>query len=327
MLFKKGDISQPLIYIFAIIAGTLILVFILWFAKGHLRIESLKSSQEAAYYFDETLTLLTAGEDVYKEIQNPLKNSYEIYCGSLTVKDSKPSKLNSIVFSPKLLNAKKLSVYSKSITFPFKIASIFIISDQSKRYLFVFDEQTKDLVESFKSDIRVKLPQIFNFQLISKQNLFSSLSEISKQKITRFVFFTRILNQDISKLLQSSPESDILLVDYNQGSGNLKFISRDSSKDSSFFSLPLLYASIFSESYSTYECSKNILLDKLRLLSRLYSQKSSLLSGSSNSCPYSQASTILNTLDITTLDSLKSFHDSLEQVNDLLVGGNCASLY
>src|SRR3989344_62343 len=153
MLFnKKGDISQPFVYVFAIIAGTLILVFILWFAQGHLNLESSKSSQEAAIYFDETLTLLTAGEDVYKEISTPIKRNYEISCNNLVVEKSKPAKLNSIVFSPNKLTSQKIAVYSKSVLFPFKISNIFIISEPSKRYLFVFDDTTKELVESFKSD-------------------------------------------------------------------------------------------------------------------------------------------------------------------------------
>ncbi|MBI4155464.1 hypothetical protein HY498_05265 [Candidatus Woesearchaeota archaeon] len=323
---KKGDISQPFIFIFAIVAGALILTFLLWFARGHVRIESLKSSQEAAFYFDETLTLLSAGEDVYKSIDNPLKREYEISCGTLKVEEGKPAKLNSIVFSPKQLSANKLSIYSKSILFPFKIANIYIISDPSKRYLFVYDERTKDLVESFKKDIRVKLPEVFNFQLISKQNLISTLNELTKQQITRFVLFTQLSQQDINKILQKFP-TDILLIDYQDGSGNLKFISKTSTADSNFFSLPLLYAAIFSEDQNTYECSKAQLLNRLKLLSKFYSQKASLLNSAFTNCPYPQASGVLNSIDISTLESLKSFRISLEEVNNILAGGNCAPVY
>ncbi len=320
-LNKRGDISQPFTYLFGIIAGALILIFLISFAKGHVNIQTLKSSQESAFYFDETLTLLTAGEDVYKEINTPIKRNYEISCNNLIVEKSKPAKLNSIVFSPKKLTSQKLSVYSKSVLFPFKIANIFIISDPSKRYLFVFDDQTKDLVESFKNDIRIKLPSIFNFQLISKQSLLSNLNELTSQKITRVVIFAHFNNQELTKLSQKF--KDILVVNYNEGTGTLKYISN--SKDSNFFSLPLLYGAIFSEDHQSYECSRDLLLNKLKLLSKLYNQKASLLS--SPSCPYQQASTILNTLDTSNLEALKSFYTSLEQVNTILAGGNCAPLY
>ncbi len=329
LLNKKGDVSQPFTYLFAIIAGSLILIFILWFAQGHLKIEKSKSSQEAAFYFDETLLLLSAAEDIYNQemTKNPLKMNYEISCGNLVVENSKPAKLNSIVFSPKKLNSKQLAVYSKSVLFPFKITNIFIISENSKRYLFVFDDSTKNLVESFKSDIRVKLPSIFNFQLISRQNLLSNLNDLAKQQITRLVLFTKLSQQDITKISQKLPDLDILSVDYQDGQGSLKFISKTSSKDSNFFSLPLLYAAIFSESQETYECSKELLLKKLKLLSKLYNQKASLLLSSFASCPYPQASSILNALDTSTLESLRLFYNSLEQVNNMLAGGNCVSLY
>ena len=321
ILNKKGDISQPFTYLFGIIAGALILIFLIYFAKGHVNIQSLKSSQESAFYFDETLTLLTAGEDVYKEISTPIKRNYEISCNNLVVEKSKPAKLNSIVFSPNKLTSQKIAVYSKSVLFPFKISNIFIISESSKRYLFVFDDTTKELVESFKSDIRIKLPSIFNFQLISKQNLLSSLNELTSQKITRLVIFAHFNNQELAKLSQKF--KDILIVNYNEGTGTLKYLP--SSEDSTFFSLPLLYGAIFSEDHKSYECSRDLLLNKLKLFFKLYNQKASLLSNPS--CPYQQASAILNTLDTTNLESLKSFYNSLEQVNTILAGGNCAPLY
>jgi len=309
---KKKAISMPFNWIFAIIAGAIILFIALYAANNLLKTGSsiigVTTTKQFVSYFDPFETGLTSGKSEPITLQKKSRlyfencNHYNNVFGRQSIgfqeqtvggrwgeNSSRTYLYDRYIFAENIVEGKKLIIFSVPIKIPFRIADVIVIS--SENYCFY---QAPNKV---KTDLRGLNLHLYNI----------NFSESLKGCSGKIVCF------DCDNL-ECRKKCDIKVSgqdDYKKG------IVIKNNKNIHFYD-DLLYGAIFS-SPEIYECNLKRLMTRLQELGKVYIDKITVIKREDcNSILGSEIITLMNSAkQLQTSADLQSLIITAEKIDEI----------
>jgi len=329
---SKAQTSPVFKYIFAAVAGVIVLIFFITFGAQYIGLQETKSSSEIATSLNHVLDALLTVEGTNAPIDTPFERDLYITCNRISFKGGYPTDLEKIVFAPTILEeTSKLHVWTIGWRFPFKVTNLFYISSPNTYFYLVHDSSTKQQVEKLTSSSFTNyIPTLYKRQAIGINQLDTSLltqiKNQAKNARIKFAFFTTPSNaQQIKREL---PNSEIVYLNVNsEWEGEVTFY--DTGDKVMLLGLPFVYGAIFSDSAYNFNCSISKALDHLKFMVGLYTEKAKYIRiKERGNCNYQLI--IENLVEFSsrnTATSLIEQRAKLEDVNDLLIKNGCISIF
>lgn len=261
---KKGDLDIPFGLIFAILAGTAILVFAIVAATKLKNIEITAQEGETSKTIGVLMNPLESSFEELKKVviinskrtriytsceikPNDIFGKQIIQTSQLTYGKWPEPELevkfeNKYMFSESPAEAKKFYVFSEPFEFPFKVGDLIYIVSSEKHYCFL--NTPNDVEESL--------------EFINLSNFHTSECP---EESTNICFRTT-----------TSQKCDIRVY-YSEGSG---YVLKEGER-MYFQGEALMFAGIFSDS-KTYECQIKRLINRTKILNEIYLNKESKMS-------------------------------------------------
>lgn len=123
----KRGVSAPFVWIFAMVAGAIVMIFIISFAFQHSDIQTKKFSAQDLGYFEINLDLISQSKSLTTQMQLP---EIEFPCVEQTqfIKTGSAVKItNKIIFSKP--QQGKTTIKSRLFSYPFPITQVFFLAD------------------------------------------------------------------------------------------------------------------------------------------------------------------------------------------------------
>jgi len=332
-LNKKGDVSLLFKWIFGIIAGAVILMFLFKFAGIHIGGEQALEGNKFLVSVDDKLDAFGIGEgsDIFD-----LKDEFllGVQCGEFSVNEETSEnyfarETDKVVFAPSSLKGDNLHVWTKKWYFPYGVTMFFYLNNPQNRILIVSDANKIEEVGNFVK----KIPQHFSVQVTTKQ-LFNPASFSSQakgsDKITVVFFGTSTYSvNDLKSQYGNNLNIEIIQVNLEDNTAKI-YDNYGGVEDVFFLGDEMLYGLIFSG--SGYECTKDIALNRLNTLTRIYIEKVNRLAGktSETKCVDSlvQSRILLEKYSTTlTKNEFYSLMEQIEKQNNKLEKEGCTTIY
>ena len=344
MQSKKSQVSEQFNWIFAIVAGGIILIFFI-FVIGQLKTTSeIKLSTKVLQNFDAIL----AGSSVTPNSLNVVDSSkllkFDITCDTdgysdLRILQSRAKSLDlsqKFIFSPSIVTGKKLYLYVLPISNPFIIGNAILLSGDNVLF-----------VENLKSETDVHL-----------DNLFKQFPDnISKQRSP--IFDKNVLSFDKIVVLSKNPAPDLTDRDDLKGAKNLVkkevlwielsfsdvdakhakvYYKTDKEKvfrDPESINLPSNEFALFlaySKNLDFYKCNLRKINLKVKILSKVFLEKVNLYEETvtNDQCllDYDSATDVLNNIiSATNVFSIEDEVEKLKEINHNLLLKSCPLIY
>ena len=257
MLKKRGTLEISFGWLFAIIAGAIIIFFAIYFSSKLINTEKDKISAETGQEIGILLNPLETGFESAQttSIAIPAETRIHNTCdelgnfgrqiiqldqknfGKWTKTDVDVFFNNKYIFSEEEIEGKKFYIFSKPFDFPFKVSDLFYMTSSNERYCFM---NAPDEVEE-------------EITYLNQSNLVTE----------------NCSSEDITVCFESS--SCDVNIDYNLGAveknGDIMYFAGTEENPRA-----LMYAAIFSNK-DVYECQVKRLMMRLEKISTLYIDK------------------------------------------------------
>ena len=287
---KKGvDITFN--WIFVIIAGTILLLFLIYFSWKQIGLFNIISINEVVDSINNEITAFSIGISSNKIVNLPKDVIFKFKCGDVIYKNTRKDTFNLIYGEGNFKDSFLL--WTNSWVFPFKIDNLYYAINLNKKIFIIGNE-----------NMFFNLPD--RFTKFNKLN-----DEIKKEDV--IVDFTN------SKIFNKFKENKILDVDKEKSI--ITFYPEE--KKEEFYGEAMIYGAVFSD-YEDYICLKKKSLQKLDLISKLYKKKSEYLESNSK-CSF-QYDQIEKTLDLFKVNPIKYQAVLIEQ-NDQIKRNGCISVF
>ena len=254
---KLGALEISFGWLFAILAGIVIIFIAIYFSSKLINVQQESISAETGKEIGSLLSPLETGFESSQitSITIPTETRINNICdtfgtfgeqsiqldqksfGKWVETDTKVSFYNKYIFSEKEITGKKFYIFSKPLSFPFKVADLMYIIPSDDKYCFV----------NAPSEIKTEISELNQSNLI--------LEDCVEEDIQVCFGAT---NCDINVDMNSN---------YVKKNNTKTYFVKDSSE--------LMYAAIFSDK-TIYECQVKRLMLRLTKLSLLYQEKESL---------------------------------------------------
>lgn len=244
-----------------------------------------------------------------------------INCGDISSNNFKyPVKSQKIIFSPKTLNGKTIDVWTKVWKWPYSIDNFYYMSNKRTKIYFVGD--SGDLLDEGSPD---RIPKRFNVEAIKNANDNFAKTQSESYDLVKFVFFNMDPNVNENSKIKTVK---IITDDYETGyaeflDGNGIFLGKE-----------MLYGAIFSDNYKDYSCMYSRAMQRMKMLSELYNEKTTVLYLRNSECNYDPVKNNLmeniNLIDSESanIDSYVEIKNNLEEINKELYGDlNCKVVF
>jgi hypothetical protein len=313
---KKSKRAQMhFAWIFAIIVGAFILFLTFFFLSRQIFVQELEQETEQIHGLDILLgpfsylgaiAETTSNQITLFEITNLGFDCNEQGLGYNTIITEKTSHdIHDKYIFAQDMETKNIIAISKPFKMPFRIADLIYLAKESsaeeKIYCFV---NAPLMIENELSNLEIKGFEFYN-----------SLSQCS-QETTSICF-------DVSA------PCDIKIYDRSTGSFSEYEIGevRKGQEKMNFAGRELLYAAMFS-SEEIYECNLNRLSTRIDYLITVYREKAIALNRAGCDENYNTALTMLenaaSSLDPNNLNSLITFYNAAQQIDNLNTGATCS---
>lgn len=267
---NKKAISQMFTWIFIIIAGSLILIFFIRFAFQQTQIFGQKGSVELIASLEDQLEAFSVSEQSSKSVSLGYNTEVEFTCDQI-VNENIPKRTNLLIFAPSKIKGKNLLTWTLNWEFPFSIANVYYIASEQSRYLLIYDKESFSQVASFN------FPDFFSLQKINYDNL--NLDDLAQNtrnlQNLNLIYFTQLKRP--AEIFKKFTNTKVNIVQVDLKENQIKIFHPDGSFTASYFlEQPILYGAIFGP--ENFECVKNKAMERLDLLTQVYSQKAVHLS-------------------------------------------------
>lgn len=327
---RKGQLSPAFKYIFAAIAGFILLIFFIVIAGQYLDFFETKSSTEIAISLNHVLDALLIIEGANKPIEPPFNDNIFITCNSLKFEKGFSARFEKIIFSPSILESNQLNTWTIGWYFPFRVANFFYIANPDTQFFLVYDSRTKSQIERLtSSSFPNYMPPLYRRQAIhinSIDNTFmNQVKSQAKGGRVKFAFFTAPTNEN--QILSKIPNSEIVYLDVDEDFyGEVTF--QEDRKKAMILGLPFVYGAIFSDSSFNYECSVNKALDNLNFLANLYADKALQIRSKQRACNFLPLKDSLIALaELKDQDLLIAKKANVQDLNRLIVEEGCNAVF
>jgi len=174
------------------------------------------------------------------------------------------------IFAPILLKDQELIVWTVALKLPYRATNLLYITNPNIKYYFVHDETKKQLFE----EITKTIPPLIQYETITP----SQMPGIKEQDYhhTKFILFEtdpRTLDNSFRKASASAIKIDQNGITFYEKSGTeLRTV-----KKLGYAGLPSIYAAIFAEDATMYECGLRTAFRKLSYISQIYAERAAEL--------------------------------------------------
>jgi len=340
-MFKKGQVNEQFNWIFSLLAGAIILMFFIFVILQIKGVSESKLAVEVINSFDGILAGSEASPNTFNNIDSINSLSFDVDCRieglssymSILGDDVKIPLGNKIVFSPGIINGKKIKIYNDPIGVPFYVANSLLISDSETIFFFYdpnFSTELNKIYEDFPGNFSP-----MKFPLIDQ----------SLKSYDRIVVIS-----------DSSPDLSDATLDKSWNlikKKNVNWITIDGlsttffkkTKKDRFFenlgtvSLPnqeFLYYLIFSKNLDIYKCNFARITEKTRNIASIYQYKARELYKSKFIQEKCKSQYLIATDYFTQMigeNQGKNFNPiqhsskSIGEINDVLLKMSCPLLY
>ncbi len=278
-------------WIFVIIAGSVLLMFFLFFAWKQIGLFNKLGINEVVSSLNNEIDSFSIGISLNKAVELPKGVDISFRCGEVLFKGAKKDTLH-LVYADGIFR-EKFNLWTNAWIFPFKIDNLYYATNLDKK-IFVIGN------ENFFFNIPDKFPKSNSLnQEIKKNDVLVDFTNSNLQ--TRFRENKAIAIDESRNIITFYPEN----------------------KKEEFYGEEMIYGAIFSD-YEEYGCLKKKALDRLGIISELYKKKAGLLKLNSK-CNFLY-NEIEKTLDLFRKEPLK-FKSVLIEQNDNLKRSGCASVF
>ena len=287
---KKG-VEITYNWIFVAIAGSILLMFLIYFAWQQVGLFNKIGVNEIVNSINNEINSFSIGVSSNKVIDLPNDVVFSFKCGDIFYKDARKDTTRLIYAEGSF--SDKFNLWTDSWSFPFKIDNLYFVTDLDKRFFVVGNE-------NFFFNIPDKI-QKFNIvnQEIKKNDIIVDFSNSGFQ--TRFKN-NKIINIDKeSSLITFFPEN----------------------KKDEFYSESMIYGAMFSN-YEEYSCLKKRARERLSIMADLYKKKAELLKTNSK-CGFLYSEMEKN-LDLFKREPIKYKGMLIEQNNNIKREG-CSGVF
>ena len=281
-LAKKGQESHMFQWIFVLVAGAILLGFLINFGLKQSKQAESGSSTEVSKALETILRSVERSSDTFKRITIPptalrfscddTGSNYRVQGSSVT-----SSLQYNLVFSPTFLSGNEILTWTRDWNVPFKIASFLYLTNKRTQYVFIMDaaNQTSFLLNDF--------PKNFTYTVIDPSNPGSlKLSEFKYNNYAQYQFI--YINQDPSANLPPLPtlKDNVSIISIQpppppappttpDQSESLYFYTYTPSglspeKESFYLRRETLYAALFSQDINTYLCNMKKAKERFNIL-------------------------------------------------------------
>ncbi|MFH1331807.1 MAG: hypothetical protein ABIH63_00800 [archaeon] len=285
---RKGVAASVFKYIFAVVAGAIILIFFVRFAMDMTDTQKSVSNAELGFMIDESLNALTVSEDQSEPIPgdpwpSPVMLSFGKgpTCGKLS-SGSYNFNIHKVVFSPLKIDGNQIFAWTQSWYYPFEVDNFFYLSNKNSKYYLVYPSgEVADFVRGLDSQVtpaerhNEHFPKSFEVESISSDQVNARLAYASgKYSFVKFAFFKTNPplgfkgNYVVIDYVDCEPDRDD-----DDCHGSLTF----SSGKSFFAGKPMLYGAVLAEDFESYQCQLGRIYKRLGIILSLYSEKADLL--------------------------------------------------
>ncbi len=348
-MFKHGVASSVFKYIFALVAGFLILLFFVRFAWNMTNTEDEFRNAEVGFIIDDSLTALSVSEDQKEPIpEEPWPSDIELNigkgltCGKLSSSSySYPS--NKIIFSPSKLKGTQIQAWTQTWYYPFKIDNFFFLSNKNSKYYLVSESNTGEVSEFIRSidsstlptDTTEHIPTSFGVESITKNQVEGMINFAARYDFVKFIFFNTHSNIPQGANVRYA-EINYADCEWDKSDEDCRgSVIFQGSKKSFFIGKPMFYGAIFADDFEGYTCQLSEIYKSVEIISGFYSEKANLLYIKNQGCDtYNAVQANLDALKALAkaksmdYDKFHSIKNSLVKNNDE-IGGNseCSALF
>jgi hypothetical protein len=328
----KAQMASPLSFIFAIIIGGVVFLFLVGFAYNFLALSGSLSAAETVQALNDEFSAFSISESAEKAIDYNQDFDFTVYEGKITSNQQTQS-IDQILFSPLKIKGDQLFVATKALELPYKVGNLFYLGDGSTVYILIYDSDSEevvdDLVNSYNS-IPNNFPS-YAFSITQVSANVQELSELTAQySSVRFVFFTgydKILD-DIQSTFSSY---EILEVESSEEDYAFGVVTFPDGEEAIYLDYPLLVGAMVAADSHSYLYNLDLVMEKLSIVTGVYYDKAKFVSVRLPACEYASIKTALNNYRsfVGDTESYQSYITKMELVEDAndALGGGCPEIF
>ncbi len=321
MIHKRGVSSDLFVWMFALIAGALLLFFFITWSQRHAATSTTVEDIEFLRSLEQQISALSTTDELSKTLTFPRPFQLHIDCDTFfTDQASETSSL--FLFSPSSLTGQRYSLVGLPWRFPFYIDMFYYLIPQGSLVLLFYEPSATAFVTSLDlpSTMPVKALPSSAFSLTTLKKELQGYSRVT------LVFFGRA--PDASTLLAALKPLPVTLLEVDLQRSLLTFFP--SGQQQPYYNEAHLVGAWFGP--EQYSCLSKHALERFRLLTSLYQHKVVSLQqklGSGSSCQQllSQAQSLLSSLPTVPADQLHASVASLQSLNEDLERHDCPTIY
>lgn len=298
---NKKAISSVFQYIFALVAGAIILIFFIQFAFKAEKSGGEVIKAEVLQMLDSSLQAFSISTYSSGVLPTPpwpqivdMKFGTGANCGKFTVIGQKYFvSIERVLFGPSEMKAKQLQTWTVSWYFPFRVTNIFFLNNQGSKYYLIYNAENEEFVRSISSNPTETaaaemehLPKIFDVKYVnSETEPKSKLKTVDMVKVNYFKPIGGVsqgLKGSYIQLEQSCQDEKepsyncfgtVQFYDGNKKTGSSTFIGRE-----------LMFGAIMADTIEEYECQYNRALNDLERMVNVYIAKAEKLEIKKREC-------------------------------------------
>ncbi len=314
---KKGLSADIFKWIFGVIAGAIVLVFLVRFAFQHISLTEEVNERQVAEYIDDQLEAFSVAESSSKMLGELGDISILVSCQGFGA-NSYIKRSNKLVFGPSELSGE-IAVWTESWDFPFPVANAYYFGDKNMRLLFVYSDESANYVKN------LMIPALFRVQRMHIRDFrLERLAQESSTERVNIVFFGPVT--DAQSILRKVRRAHVIGVNLH----TQEIIYYNNGDSSYYLGDAMLYGAFFGPEY--YSCIQEKALEKLRLVAELHLKKVDMIQrkATTSTCQNGlfEARKLLATLASSGEKAqIYQYKDEIEEQNRYLRSNDCATIY
>jgi hypothetical protein len=314
-------------WIFVIVAGTIILGFFVMFVFNYVQLQEKKQDVDTVRFFGGKVLGIASklqvgsGASIDTNEQEGLRFGYnvdltydcDVNISKILVNQEKSVwyKLqDEILFMNNNMKINSLDLWVLPWSFPFYVTNFIYVADPKTNFYLVKDFSSNDFVD------KLEVSSAFKTEKVKKENL--KIKEYSK---VIFFLSSKPTTSEIKKIKGYFKNVDFVFVDLTKS--EVSFYEGENWGETTQFYISgnnkaQLYGSFFTDNAEDYQCNINRAMQKLKVVSKVYSEKARLLNQFQPECNHLQ---IANSLE----DFSNGNFESVELIARQNIAGNKCS--
>lgn len=341
---KKGFELQ-FHWIFVLIAGALILAFFFSIANKQKDLSQQRLQLTLATDIENIFTGAIVSKGTAQKLPVP-PQGIAFECNEGCACEFRIAKAprqfgDKSMFAPKLLEGQDITVWALEFKLPYRVTNFLFLTNPNIKYYIVHDGQTgTSTSQKLLQQITKNIPPLIQYEKITQTQL-TSIKEEDYQH-TKFI----LLDVPPTTLDDSFKRASTSAIKIDQN--GIAFYEKDETnfrqvKYLPFIGLPSIYAAIFAEDHTMYECGLKTAFRKLNYISQLYSERATELQAQAETtgkdwCTYTDiiqhlttqhnnAKELANKLNDAQIKQLSPLMDQLDTANRNYIQQSCPELF